>query len=249
MKRFIYLLLATIFTLSTLMVCAPKVACVEPLKVYGYTYDDMEYLKTEIAEREAMMAAAHDMAEAARALGYDESHEVILLAKSEHQSYKQERDHFQAIYNELANKWKAKQDEYSEATQVWENLKNAGYSNYVCAGILGNIMTEVGGDTLAIQPLIKTTEYYGMCQWSSYYPEAWGLSLKGQCDFLVSSIERNFIMFGHLYKRDMTYANFKNMTDCRQIALCFAKVYEQCSSASHNARQENAVFAYNYFVS
>ena len=39
---------------------------------------------------------------------------------------------------------------YSQATQVWNGLKALGLNDYVCAGIMGNIMAEVGGQTLDI---------------------------------------------------------------------------------------------------
>lgn len=248
MKRFICLLLTIIISIFFLTTTADGVFYESPCEIEGYTYNDMEYIQTQIAEKEVLMAAAHDMAAAARALGYDDTHAVILLAKEEYRTYYQEKENLEAIYNELNARWESKRLEYPEATIVWECLKDAGYSEYVCAGILGNIMTEVGGNTLAIQPLLQTTEYYGMCQWSSYYPGAWGLSVKEQCDYLLNSIEEEITTFGRLYQGGMTYEKFVMMTDCRQIALCFAKAYERCSPGSYGMRQDNAVTAYNYFV-
>lgn len=249
MKRFICLLLTMIFSISMLTTTADGVFYELPYQNEGYTYQDVEYLQAQIAEKQKLMAAAHDMATAARALGYEDSHTVIILAKSEYRQYAQEKEMLEAIYNDLVSRWQAKRIEYPEATMVWEYFKDAGYSDYVCAGILGNIMTEVGGNTLAIQPLLQTTEYYGMCQWSSYYPEAWGLSVKEQCEYLLNSIEGEITAFGRLYQGGMTYEKFVMMTDCRQIALCFAKTYERCGPGSYEMRQDNAVTAYNYFVS
>ena len=53
------------------------------------------------------------------------------------------------------------------AEQIWEGMKAKGWSDEVCAGILGNIMAECGGGTLSIQPYAhgdgRTS--YGICQW------------------------------------------------------------------------------------
>lgn len=53
------------------------------------------------------------------------------------------------------------------AQQIWNAMKSKGWSDNVCAGILGNIMAECGGGTLDIQPYAhgdgKTS--YGICQW------------------------------------------------------------------------------------
>lgn len=41
---------------------------------------------------------------------------------------------------------------YPEATEVWIYLRHSlGYNEYVCAGILGNMMAEVGGGTLNLK--------------------------------------------------------------------------------------------------
>lgn len=249
MKRFIYLLLTSLFIFSIVIFDTNNVIYAKNYEVEGYSYGDLDTLQSKINEYQTLMTAAHDMANAARALGYSESHSVIQLAKEEYKTYSIEKNGYEYIYNDLTTRWENKRQEYPEVTKVWEYLKNAGYSDYVCAGIIGNIMTEVGSNTLAIQPLLQTKEYYGICQWSSYYPDVWGLSLEEQCKFLITTIENEFSVFGKLYRGGITYEEFEVMTDCRVVALCFAKVYERCGSDGYNARQDNAVTAYNYFVS
>lgn len=249
MKRFICLLFSSLFILGIFVFDSDNVAYAMPYEIEGYTYEDLDFLKRKIKEYDSLMEAAHNMASAARDLGYDESHSVIRLARGEYYSYERERSFYKRIYDTLLLKWESKRNEYPDATEVWEYLKKTGYSDYVCAGILGNIMTEVGGNTLNIQPLLETTEYYGMCQWSSFYPDAWDLSLDEQCKFLIDTIEEEFSLFGKLYQRGMTYEKFLSMTDCQDIALCFAKVYERCDFRSYSSRKDNAVMAYNYFVS
>ena len=39
------------------------------------------------------------------------------------------------------------------------------------------------------------------------------------------------------------------MTSITDAALAFAKCYERCGSGSYTTRQNNAIIAYNYFVS
>jgi guanyl-specific ribonuclease Sa len=40
---------------------------------------------------------------------------------------------------------KKKKEKYPEARKIWNYLKKMGLNNYVAAGIMGNIMAEVGG--------------------------------------------------------------------------------------------------------
>lgn len=244
MKRIIYLLVSIALITGILVSQETSFAYENPFKIDDYGYEDINTLDDEIQNREVMMEAANNMKDAAKILGYDDSHAVIELANNEYQSYQEEKDSLEKIKNILITKWENKRFEYPEATYVWERLKQAGYSDHICAGILGNIITEVSDDSLNIQPLTKTTKYYGICQWSSYYPEVWGLTLEGQCNFLLDTIEKEFEAFSK-----MPYDDFLAIEDCRQAALRFAKVYERCSAFSYKSRQDNAVIAYNYFVS
>lgn len=138
--------------------------------------------------------------------------------------------------------------EYESATYIWEYLISQGFSESATAGILGNIMAEVGGQSLYIQYWLENSSYYGMCQWNrDYFPGVVGANLAGQCDYLMSNIEATFNAYGYLAGE--TYESFKNSSDCEIAALAFAKVYERCGSGSYSVRQSNARTAYNYFVS
>ena len=152
---------------------------------------------------------------------------------------------------EYARIWRQRAQEYPVATQIWLSMKEQGWNDYVCAGILGNIMAECGGHTLNIQWNIYDYSgwFYGICQWSLYYrPEASGLSLENQLNLLYETIESEFDYAGFCYYSGFTYDDFLQMTDYRNAALAFAKVYERCSSASYSIRQDNAQIAYEYFV-
>ena len=145
-------------------------------------------------------------------------------------------------------KWAIKAAEYPAATQIWRYMKAQGWNNYVCAGIMGNIMAEVGGQTLNIRYTLSSGSYYGMCQWSRAYSKVWGAGLETQCDFLRDTIKYEFDTYGSKYQKGFNFNSFLNMTDAQQAALAFAKSYERCGSGSYGVRQKNAVKAYNYFV-
>lgn len=140
---------------------------------------------------------------------------------------------------------------YKHATKVWNYLKSKGYSDVVCAGIMGNFMTETGGHTLALNPTAYggNGKYYGIAQWSvKYYPKVAGKDLDYQLDYLSKTIKREFDACGHLYKKGFTYEDFLKMDSPRDAALAFAKVYERCGSGSYNKRQNGAEIAYDYFT-
>ena len=136
---------------------------------------------------------------------------------------------------------------YDQARQVWNYLRDLGLNKYVCAGILGNIMAEVGGQTLDIsrwaQYSATNTKYYGICQWAGSRKNRllndFGTTLEDQIRFL--SVE--------LFEVIPKNSSFYNMQDEKQAALYFAKYYERCGTSSYSVRQSNAIKALNYFSS
>ena len=154
-----------------------------------------------------------------------------------------------------AAKWEKRKTEYPVATEVWLYMKEElGWNDYVCAGVMGNLMVETGGQTLNLQPNLwghgSNRGYYGICQWSKkYYPSVADTSLDYQLDFLRDTVEYEFDTYGKLYQSGMKYEDFTNMTgDCRATALAFAKAYERCNSKYYSIRQDNAEKAYEYFT-
>lgn len=152
----------------------------------------------------------------------------------------------------ITNKdWEAKAKQYPVATEVWLYMKNLGWSDAVCAGIMGNLMAEVGGQTLSLKPYLygENGGYYGICQWSLYYyPSIGGADLKTQCNFLKNTIQKEINTYGYKYASGMNFNKFLQSTSPQDVALCFAKSYERCASASYGVRQRNAQKAYEYFV-
>lgn len=149
--------------------------------------------------------------------------------------------------------WAEKAGEYPVATQVWRYMKEElGWNDYVCAGVMGNMMAEVGGQTLNLQPGLYGHSgggFYGICQWSGrYYPSIQGASLDAQLDFLRDTVQKELNTYGYLFRSGMGYDEFCALTDAEDAALAFAKAYERCGSGSYGIRQSNALKALNYFT-
>lgn len=231
---------------ETLMTVNSLLSNVERIKT-----KDKEELEKLIEESVDRMDAAKQIKESAEELGYDEMHVVVLLADQEYQNAKADKkfykDKLEAVEQAY---WDKKMKQYPAATTVWLYLKDMGYNDYVCAGILGNLMAEVGGQTLNINPLRNTGNgYYGMCQWSTkYYPKVVGKDLNGQLDFLKSNIKTIINKYGKNYESGFDYADFKKLKNEKEVALAFAACYERCASYTYVQRQKNATVAYNYFV-
>ena len=208
--------------------------------------DSLMELDSLIQECKERMRQAETMAAAARACGYPDNHPVIELASKEYEqankNYVKYQEKSDMIFAKL------KHEEYQAAFTIWYYLKDLGYNDYVCAGILGNLMVEVGGQTLDIQYWLGDGEYDGMCQWSTKYYGDIPKDLIGQCNLLAETIEENFDIFGCNYKQNFYYEDFLNLKDEEEAALAFAMCYERCDSRYYDIRLTSATEAYNYFV-
>lgn len=237
-----------------------------------------EYTKEQLIElinqNQSIKDNAHTMAESARALGWEEDDKLIKELKAKWQVANNNQNKYQGMLDNILaadlaaarkaeeerlaaeaarraaeeEKWATKEAEFPTATKIWRYMKAQGWNDYVCAGIMGNIMAEVGGQTLDIRYTLSSGSYYGMCQWSRSYSNVWGAGLDTQCDFLRDTIKYEFDTYGFKYQKGFNFNSFLNMTNAEQAALAFAKSYERCASFSYGTRQKNAVKAYNYFV-
>ena len=208
--------------------------------------DSLHELDSLIQECNARMENSHAIVVAARNCGYDLNHPVVELALKEYnqayENYLKYQEKCDLIFSKLKN------EEYQAAFTIWHYLKELGYNDYVCAGILGNLMVEVGGQTLDIQYWLGDGEYNGMCQWSTKYYGDIPEDLIGQCDLLANTIKENFDIFGSNYKSNFGYEDFLNLKDEKEAALAFAMCYERCNSKYYDIRLTSATDAYNYFV-
>lgn len=186
----------------------------------------------------------------------DERHlveEELIDARGLISEYQEQVSAIEAEEARIEAMWSEKSGEYPVATQVWRYMKEElGWNDYVCAGVMGNMMAEVGGQTLNLQPYLyghSGANYYGLCQWSSrYYPSIQGADVDAQLDFLASTVKKELDTYGYLFRNGLDYEAFCNLTDAEDAAMAFAKAYERCGSGSYGVRQRNAINAYNYFV-
>lgn len=204
-------------------------------------------LLIEICEKRKI--DAENMANAARECGYADDHPVIQLAQLEWNTADECLQRYKKEYEEII--MAQKYEEYPVATEIWLYLKELGYNDYVCAGILGNMMAEVGGGTLNIQYWLYSPggSFYGICQWSKqYFPEVHGLDLQNQLYFLRDTIKEQIDYAGFAYQSGFKYEQFLQLEDEREAALAFAIAYERCASQHYYKRCDYAEIAYNYFV-
>lgn len=239
------------------------------IKVFGINLlEKIQYLKTEeqnntttINNLNLKQSALHDLANLLRHTEPNQNEELLNMLGQEWMQAQNEKNILIERNNNIAQevtvleqqdienqKWVQKEQEYPAATYVWKYLKAQGYNDYICAGIMGNLMAEVGGQTLNLNWSASGNGYYGMCQWNKAYSQIWGANLEDQCNFLINTIKYEFDTFGFNYYKGFNYDAFLNMTDCKEAALAFAKCYERCGSGSYNVRKENAMKAYNYFT-
>ena len=138
---------------------------------------------------------------------------------------------------------------YDAAHTVWNYLRSLGYNQAICAGIIGNMMSECGGHTLALQWWCYDSGYYGICQWyTGYYPSIYGTDLMTQLNFLASTIKQEFDNFGFNYYSGFNYNAFLQIDNYYDAAIAFAKCYERCAAWTYDSRTSNAYKAYQYFV-
>ena len=147
--------------------------------------------------------------------------------------------------------WEVSKLVYPVATEIWLQMKSYGWTDAACAGIMGNIMRESGGDMLSwIDPDARYNGHYGLCQWSyKYYQDihphdGWAPSIFEQIEYLRYTIVNKKVLH-YDYNFDEEY--LKTVTDYREAARIFHEEYE-VSGASSVPRQNNAQDAWDWFV-
>lgn len=151
-------------------------------------------------------------------------------------------------------KWEARREEYLIATEVWLYMKtNFGWSDEVCAGIMGNIMAEIAGGTLNFSNWnANGSSGYGMIQWigsrrkgieSRYGKEP---TIEEQLLYMRDE------MFGaNGVKQQISNGQLNTIMNGEtpeQIAYDFARYFERCASVHYAKRRGYARTAYEYFV-
>ena len=180
---------------------------------------------------------AHEIAEMMRAEGHPEDHPVILACQEWWQEENEKVITAGAEYTTPEQRLR-----YPVASLVWELLRENGLSEYVAAGILGNMMAECGGQTLDLQPYIYADGFYGLCMFGlAYFPDVAGKDVHGQIGVLLDTMPTNMEQAGY------NYDSFLALTDARTAARWFSFGYERPAVWSEQ-RATNAETAYKYFV-
>jgi hypothetical protein len=230
----------------------PEVIVLETVvveRVEPTTYEEATSLLEKATTRQETAQSVYD---GLVALGYAENHPAVVMAKSDIETSQADLVYYQEQYAifEEAHKWEVRAAEYPVATQVWLYMRDTlGWNEYVCAGIMGNMMAECGGQTLNLKwDNYNSSKHYGLCQWSkAYFPEMQGASLETQLEFLGKSVPETFDGWaGEVFH--YSYAEFIALTDYEVAARKFNDIYERPGSYS-SQRSRNAQVAYEYFTS
>ena len=189
-------------------------------------------------------------------LGYAEDHPAVVLAAADINNTEADIEYYteqQAIRQEEYN-WQVRAEEYPAATEAWLYMKNEfGWSDTVCAGIIGNFMAECGGCwTQDLDWDINTSHGMGMVQW-----------IGGRRNQLINLYGSNPSITDQLnFMRDELYGLngvTKQVTDSQldkimnaaspeDCAYYFACYYERCAEQHRYPRKGYARTAYEYFV-
>ena len=183
-----------------------------------------------------------------------DTNDALSLTSGEHSTFMLEEDKvFDAQPSQEELLWAKRWEECPVATEIWLQMKSYGWTDAACAGIMGNIMRETGGDTLVyIRSDIynKSKSHYGLCQWAKrYYPDiqptdTWTPSTTEQVEFLRYTI-LNQKTLHHSY--GFTEEYLLTATDYREVAKRFCDGYERPAEDS-TRRENNAEKAWKYFV-
>lgn len=189
-------------------------------------------------------------------LGYVEEHPAVVMAKTDFQNAEADVEYYaeQQLIRQEEENWRLRAEEYPVATQAWLYMKNElGFSDTVCAGIMGNMMAECGGCwTSDLDWDVSSSSGYGMIQW-----------LGGRKNQLFSIYGNNPSIEDQLnFMKDELYGTngvTKQVTDSQldkiinaetpeDCAYAFACYYERCGEGHRWVRRDYARRAYEYFV-
>ncbi len=189
-------------------------------------------------------------------LGYTEDHPAVVMAKTNVEKAEADCEFYeenQAICQE-AYDWEVRASEYPVATQVWLYMKEEfGWSDTVCAGIMGNMMAECGGCwTSDLDWDVSSSSGYGMIQWLGGRKQQlfniYGSnpSVEDQLNFMKDEL------FGTngVTKQvtDSQLDKIMNADSPEDCAYAFACYFERCGEGHRSIRRDYARRAYEYFV-
>ena len=189
-------------------------------------------------------------------LGYDTEHPAVVMAKTDFENAEADVEYYteQQLIRQEEENWRVRAEEYPVATQAWLYMKNElGFSDIVCAGIMGNMMAECGGCwTSDLDWDVSSSSGYGMIQWLggrkqqlfSIYGS--NPSVENQLDFVKDELYGTNGVTKQVTDSQLDkIINAETPEDC---AYAFACYYERCGEGHRWVRRDYARRAYEYFV-
>lgn len=189
-------------------------------------------------------------------LGYDTEHPAVVMAKTDLENAEADVEYYteQQLIRQEEENWRVRAEEYPVATQAWLYMKNElGFSDIVCAGIMGNMMAECGGCwTSDLDWDVSSSSGFGMIQWLggrkqqlfSIYGS--NPSVENQLDFVKDELYGTNGVTKQVTDSQLDeIINAETPEDC---AYAFACYYERCGEGHRWVRRDYARRAYEYFV-
>lgn len=189
-------------------------------------------------------------------LGYDIEHPAVVMAKTDFENAEADVEYYteQQLIRQEEEHWRVRAEEYPVATQAWLYMKNElGFSDIVCAGIMGNMMAECGGCwTSDLDWDVHSSSGFGMIQWLggrkqqlfSIYGS--NPSVENQLDFVKDELYGTNGVTKQVTDSQLDkIINAETPEDC---AYAFACYYERCGEGHRWVRRDYARRAYEYFV-
>lgn len=189
-------------------------------------------------------------------LGYTEDHPAVVLANEDIANTNIEIDYYkkEVAKWEKIREWNKKAAKYPNAARAWKYMKEQfGWSDTVCAGIMGNFMAECGGCwTSDLDYAVNSKNGLGMVQWIGSRRKAitkrYGNNptLEEQLEFMYDELYGTDGVRRQVTKRQLE--KIMNASTPEECAMAFATYYERCAEQHRAPRKGYARTAYNYFA-
>lgn len=147
-------------------------------------------------------------------------------------------------------------EKYPEAKLIWDTMRSWGWSPETCAGIIGNMMAEVGGKTLDLSDWDSNGGCgYGLIQWT----DGRRATIKKRYGAYPTIEEQLLFMKDELFGTNNTtkqvsqevldiILNKNGSQTPETVAYAFACYYERCHQNYRWMRRDLARKAYDYFI-
>lgn len=144
-------------------------------------------------------------------------------------------------------------EQYPEARQIWDTLISWGWSAETTAGIIGNMMAEIGGGTLDLSRWDSDKGCgYGLCQWTA--GRASGIKYRyGTYPNIEQQLQymRDELLGENGVRAQVSEYECVQILQGQspeQVAYAFASYFERCGVRYRARRQGYARIAYDYFM-